>query len=103
MMRDITLIEISATMPDIALARPMFSAAGFRVNQERDRLGARDADTTIIVAATSREAAGIRGVEFVLNAPTASHVENLGRSTLIVGPGTCAMWRVEEANANKPD
>ncbi len=59
MTRDITLIEISATMHDIAPARPIFSAAGFRVNQERDRLVARDADTTIIVAATSREAAGI--------------------------------------------
>ena len=103
MMRDITLIEISATMHDIALARPMFSAAGFRVNQERDRLVARDADTTIIVAATSLEAAGIRRVEFVLNAPTASHVEHLGRSTLIVGPGTRAVWRFEEASANKPD
>ena len=80
MMRDITLIEISATMHDIALARPMFAAAGFRVNQESDRLVARDADTTIIVA-TSREAAGLRRVEFSLNAPTASHVEHLGRAT----------------------
>ena len=45
----------------------------------------------------------IRGVEFVLNAPTASHVEHLGRSTLIVGPGTRAVWRFEEASANKLD
>jgi len=103
MMRDVRLIEISATKRDIALARPMFSAAGFRVNQERDRLVARDADTTIIVAGTSREAAGIRRVEFVLNAPTTRHVEYLGRSTLTVGPGTRAVWMFEPANANKPD
>jgi hypothetical protein len=103
MLRDIWLIEISATMHDIALARPMFSAAGFRVRQERNRLVAHDADTTVIVAATSREAAGIRRVEFVLNAPTASHVENLGRSTLTVGPGTRAVWRFEDASANRPD
>ena len=56
-MRHIALIEISVTMHGIALARPMFSAAGFRVSQERNRLVARDADTTIIVAATSRETA----------------------------------------------
>ena len=102
-MRDISLIEISATIHDIVLARPMFSAAGFRVSQERNRLVARDADTTIIVTATSREAAGVRRVEFVLNAPTASHVEHLGRCTLIVGPGTRAVWRFAEASANKPD
>ena len=102
-MRDISLIEISATMHDIALARPLFSAAGFRVSQERNRLVVRDADTTIIVTAASRNAAGIRRVEFVLNAPTAGHIEHLGRSTLIVGPGTRAVWRFEEASANKPD
>jgi hypothetical protein len=102
-MRDISLIEISATPHDIALARPLFSAAGFRVSPERNRLVVRDADTTINVTATSRNAAGIRRVEFVLNAPTASHIEHLGRSTLIVGPGTRAVWRFEEASANTPD
>ena len=103
MMRDISLIEISATMHDIALARPMFSAAGFRVSQERNRMVARDADTTIIIVTASRQAAGIRRVEFVLNAPTAKHVEHLGRSTLMVGPGRRAVWKFEEMSADKPD
>jgi hypothetical protein len=99
MMRDISLIEIAATVHDIVLARPMLSAAGFRVSQERNHLIARDAHTTIVLSATSREADGIRRVEFVLNAQTKTHVEHLGRSTLIVGPGAGAVWRFEAASA----
>lgn len=93
MMRDVSLVEIATTAHDIALARPMLVASGFAVSETPGRLIASDADTLIILVATTREGAGITRVEFALNASVDRHVEQIGRSTLTVGPGTHAEWK----------
>jgi hypothetical protein len=47
---------------------------------------------TIRFDAVPRAQTGLKQVEFALNRPVARHVEQLGRSTLVVGPGARAVW-----------
>ncbi len=92
LMRDVSAVEIATTPHDIAMARPMFAAAGFAVTETPAHLIARDNQTTITLDAVTRDHGGMRRIDFVLNAPAAPHVEQIGHSTLTVGPGAHATW-----------
>ncbi|HEX2593454.1 MAG TPA: DUF5829 family protein [Rhizomicrobium sp.] len=93
LMRDVSTIEIGAAVDDIAMARSMLVAAGFRVTVQADGLTARDADTTIVLRKVSDADAGMRRITFRLNRQAAEvHVEQIGHSTLTVGSGAEAVW-----------
>ncbi len=91
--RDIILVELGATADDIAIAEPLLTAAGFVATRSGEMLLVHDAETTILLHATSRDSVGLRRVEFVLTATAAApHVEAIGRTRLAVGPGDRAVW-----------
>lgn len=93
LMRDVSAIEIAATAEDIASARSLLAAAGFAIATTATGLTARDKDTTIVLDAAPLAKIGLRRIEFVLNKPAPdTHVEQIGHSTLTVGPGTQAVW-----------
>ena len=86
-------MEIACPAPDIEAARTLFAAAGLKIRTSPGRLEASDGATTIVLDAVSREQAGLRRILFLLNAPAENaHVEHIGRSTLIAGPGDHAVW-----------
>lgn len=92
-MRDVLSIEIACPSQDAKSALAMFKAAAFDVRKTRMGLEASDSSTTVILDTAPREQAGLRRIIFVLNAPAKdAHVERIGRSTLIVGPGDHAVW-----------
>jgi hypothetical protein len=96
LMRDISSVEIAATAEDIAAANTLLVAAGFRVMWTKFGLIARDDDTSIILDSVSPAQIGMRKIEFVLNKPVpAKRTEQLGHSTLTVGPGRLAVWLFE--------
>lgn len=90
--RDVSAIEIGAPSVEIAEAAPLFRAAGFEVIERDGGLEARDRDMRITLISAEGEEAGLRRLEFVLNAPAARREERIGRSTLTVGPGRTAIW-----------
>jgi hypothetical protein len=93
LMRDVSMIEIGAAPDDIVMARALLMAAGFRLTVTADGLTARDADTTIVLRNASDTEAGVRRITFTLNKPVSEvHVEQIGHSTLTVGPGAVASW-----------
>jgi len=92
-MRDVSAVEIACPAQDVRPAQALFAAAGLTIRKTRARLEASDGSTTIILDTAPREQAGLRKVVFTLNAPASeAHVERIGRSTLVVGPGEHAVW-----------
>ncbi len=92
-MRDVALIEIACPADDFKSASAMFAAGGLGMRKTRDRIEASDGSTTIVLDAVPLERAGLRRIVFDLNAPAnEAHVERIGRSTLVVGPGERAVW-----------
>lgn len=91
-LRDVSAIEIATTENDIEMARPMFAAAGFSITETPGHLVARGTEMTISLLAVAHSHVGIRRIDFILNAPASHHVEQIGRSTLTVGPGANATW-----------
>lgn len=92
-MRDVAAVEIACPEADIKPALAMFRAAGFTIRTGRDRLEASDGSATVILDTVPPERAGLRRIVFDLNAPAAeAHVERIGRSTLVAGPGSHAVW-----------
>jgi len=94
LMRDVAAIRLAVTPGDLASTLPLLRAGGFAVRSLPDggavvvRGG-----TTLRFEAVPRAQAGLRQVVFVLNRPVASaHTETIGNSTLVVGPGTRAVW-----------
>ena len=86
-------MDLGASAEEIALAEPLLEAAGYVLTRSSDMLLARDDETTIRLRSTSRDAVGLRRVEFVLAAPALSVQEEvIGRSRLTVGPGDHASW-----------
>ena len=93
LMRDVSVIEIACPASDIPPALALFSAAGFTIRKTKDRLEASDGSTTVILDAVPLAEAGWRRVVFDLNALAAdAHIEHIGRSILVVGPGDHAVW-----------
>lgn len=92
-MRDVAAVEIACSAEDAKQALITFEAAGLRVREARDRFEASDGSTRIILDIVPLDQAGLRRIVFDLNAPAdAAHVERIGRSSLIVGPGAHAVW-----------
>lgn len=94
LMRDITGVRLAVTEGDLVGTVPLLRAGGFVV---QPALGggivALRGGTTIHLEVVPRDQAGIRQVDFSLNQPvTYQHVERIGRSTLVVGPGLLAVW-----------
>jgi hypothetical protein len=94
MMRDVTAIRLAVTPRDLAATTPLLRAGGFVVRSlPGGGLVATHGGTTIQFDAVPRDQAGLRGVELSLNRPVAyRHQEQIGHSTLVVGPGARAVW-----------
>lgn len=98
LMRDITGIRLGVTQRDLDNTVPLLRAGGFVVQALPGGVIAVRGGTTIRFDAVPRAQAGLRHVEFALNqAVSYRHTERLGRSTLVVGPGSCATWTFDPA------
>ncbi|NIH83604.1 DUF5829 family protein [Amycolatopsis granulosa] len=93
LMRDISAIRIGVTPQDLAIVVPVLKAGGFQVRTLSDgSVIATGGGTTIRYDAVPRAQAGLKEVVFTLNRTTPRHVEQIGRSTLVAGPGATAVW-----------
>jgi hypothetical protein len=92
--RDITEVHLALTARDLAATLPLLRAGGFTVRTRADGGAvASGGGTTLRFDAVDRDRAGLRHVEFALNRPAGTrHVERIGTSTLVVGPGPRAVW-----------
>jgi Family of unknown function (DUF5829) len=90
--RDISAVEIAATERDVSTVRPIFVAAGFIVDRQGRQLIAHDGQATVTLDIVAQQAASLRRIDFVLNRWSPRHIEQLGHSKLIVGPGLRATW-----------
>ncbi|MEV7415251.1 DUF5829 family protein [Streptomyces sp. NPDC089919] len=97
LMRDVTAIRLGVTAGDLADTLPLLRAGGFTVRELPGGAGvvARGGGTTVRLDTVPRERAGLRRVEMSLNHPAARHLERIGRSALVVGPGARAVWTFE--------
>ncbi|MFJ8820080.1 DUF5829 family protein [Amycolatopsis thermoflava] len=93
LMRDIAAIRIGVTPEDLAITVPLLTAGGFKVVTLADgSVIASGGGTTIRYDAVPREQAGLKQVVFTLNRSVPRHVEQIGQSNLVVGPGSTAVW-----------
>ncbi len=92
-MRDVTAVRIAVTQGDLDDTVPLLRAGGFVVRPCQGGVLALRGGTTIRLDVVAREHAGMKRLEFSLNHPVAyRHVEPIGHSTLVVGPGPRAVW-----------
>lgn len=91
-MRDITLIRLAVTSSDLADTVPLLRAGGFSLRTEPGSVVATRGGTTMRFDEVPEGQTGLKRVEFALNRPVAKHVEKLGASTLVAGPGKRAVW-----------
>jgi hypothetical protein len=94
LMRDVTSVRLAVTERDLANTVPLLRAGGFVVRPVAGGgVVAQRGGTTIRFEAVPRDQAGLRQVEMSLNRPVEyRHEERIGRSTLVVGPGSRAVW-----------
>ncbi|MGV9496829.1 DUF5829 family protein [Streptomyces sp. NPDC003642] len=94
LMRDVTAVRIAVTAGDLANTVPLLRAGGFAVRSvPGGGVVAKGGGTTLRFDAVPLDRVGLRQVEMSLNRPVAGrHVERLGRSDLVVGPGPRAVW-----------
>ncbi|MGA5894202.1 DUF5829 family protein [Streptomyces venetus] len=94
LMRDVTGIRLAVTAGDLADTVPLLEAGGFAVRSlPGGGVVAKGGGTTLRFDAVPAERAGLRQVEMSLNRPVSSrHVERIGHSDLVVGPGSRAVW-----------
>jgi hypothetical protein len=93
LMRDVTSIRMGVTQRDLDATVPLLRAGGLTVRTVPTGVIATRGGTTIRFDAVPREQAGMKQVELSLNTPVPyCHVEQLGNSTLVVGPGAHAVW-----------
>ncbi|TDV46231.1 hypothetical protein CLV71_111189 [Actinophytocola oryzae] len=93
LMRDVTGIRIAMTRRDLDATVPLLRAGDFAVHTYPGGILATRGGTTMRFDAVPRESAGMKRIEFSLNRPVLHrHVEQLGNSTLVVGPGARAVW-----------
>jgi hypothetical protein len=92
LMRDVTSIRIAVTERALAGTLPLLRAGGFVVQSVPGGVIVVRGGTTIRFDVVPRAQAGLKQVEFALNRPVPRHEEQLGRSTLVVGPGARAVW-----------
>jgi hypothetical protein len=94
LMRDVAAIRLGVTEPDLANTVPLLRAGGFVVRPvPGGGVVAQRGGTSIRFDAVPLDEVGLRQVEFSLNRPVDyRHEERIGTSTLVVGPGTRAVW-----------
>lgn len=93
LMRDVTDVRIDVTRRDLDSTVPLLRAGGFLVRSTLGGVVAVRGGTTLRFDAVARDRVGVRHIEMSLNRPVAyRHVERLGHSTLVVGPGPRADW-----------
>ncbi|GGU23492.1 DUF5829 family protein [Lentzea flava] len=92
LMRDVSLIRIAVTARDLAATTPLLRAGGFSVRTEPGGVVATRGGTTIRFDEVAMGRTGLKRVEFALNRAVPPHVQALGASTLVVGPGAHAVW-----------
>jgi len=92
-LRDVTCVRLAVTQTDLDATVPLLRAGGFSVQTVPGGVVATRGGTTLRFDAVPRAEAGLKQVELSLNRPVARrHVEQIGRSTLVVGPGARAVW-----------
>ncbi|GAA3869206.1 hypothetical protein GCM10023084_22990 [Streptomyces lacrimifluminis] len=98
LMRDVTSVRLAVTARDLASTVPLLRAGRFSVRSLADGgIVAKGGGTTIRYDVVAREHARMRRVEMSLNRPVPyRHMERLGRSTLVVGPGAHAVWTFDD-------
>jgi hypothetical protein len=93
LMRDVSGIRIALTQRDLDSNVPLLSAGGFDVRSVPGGVVATRGGTTIRLDAVPLDKVGLQRVELALNRPVPRrHVEQIGQSTLVVGPGAKAVW-----------
>ncbi|MET9627148.1 DUF5829 family protein [Lentzea sp. NPDC006480] len=92
LMRNISLIRIAVTAGDLGDTMPLLRAGGFAVRTDPGGVTAAKGGTTIRFDQVAMGQTGLKRVEFDLNHVVRRHVEQLGTSTLVVGPGKRAVW-----------
>ncbi|MFF0185549.1 DUF5829 family protein [Streptomyces sp. NPDC005244] len=94
LMRDVTSVRIAVTEGDLADTVPLLRAGGFAVRTvPNGGVVAQGGGTSVRFDTVPRDEAGLRRIELSLNRPVkARHVERIGNSTLVVGPGDHAVW-----------
>ncbi|MET9264875.1 DUF5829 family protein [Amycolatopsis sp. NPDC004079] len=92
-MRDVTGIRLGITARDLSNTLPLLRAGGMTVRELPTGATATDGMTTIRFETVAADQVGLRQIDLALNCPTGTkHVEQLGHSTLVVGPGAHARW-----------
>jgi hypothetical protein len=86
------------TARDLAGTVPLLKAGGFAVRSlPGGGAVAEGGGTTIRFDAVPLDQVGLQQVEMSLNQPVSyRHVERIGHSALVVGPGSRAVWTFEE-------
>lgn len=92
LMRDITYIRLAVTARDLASTMPLLRVGGFTVVSFPGGVEASRGGTTMRFDEVPMGRTGLKRVEFELNRMVPLHVERLGNSTLVVGPGKRAVW-----------
>ncbi|MGQ4384327.1 DUF5829 family protein [Streptomyces sp. SAS_270] len=98
LMRDVTSVRLAVTEGDLADTVPLLRAGGFTVRTVAGGgVVAERGGTTIRFDAVTRDQAGLRQIDLSLNRPVKDrHVERIGSSDLVVGPGSHAVWKFAE-------
>ena len=92
LMRDLTSVRFGVTAHDFDATVPLLRAGGFSIKSIPGGVIAKSDFTTIRLDRVARANAGLKQIQFRLNRPTPRHVEQIGHSTLTVGPGLYAEW-----------
>ncbi|MFF0005863.1 DUF5829 family protein [Streptomyces tibetensis] len=103
LMRDVTGIRLAVTARDLAATVPLLKAGGFAVRSlPGGGVLAKGGGTTIRFDSVPLDQVGLRQIDMALNHPVSyRHVERIGHSALVVGPGSRAVWTFEEQD--RPD
>ncbi|TDC72561.1 hypothetical protein E1283_21405 [Streptomyces hainanensis] len=93
-LRDVTQLHLGVPERDLATTVPLLEAGGYDVETRGNgTVVVNDGTTTIRLDPVPLDEVGLRGLQFSLNDATGTrHVEEIGRSTLTVGPGARAVW-----------
>ena len=93
LMRDVTGVHMALTARDLASTLPLLEAGGFSIRSTAAGAVATDGLTTLRLDVVPLDQTGLRQLEFSLNRFVYHrHVERIAQSTLVVGPGSRAVW-----------
>lgn len=99
MMRDITYVQFNIGPADFARIEPLLGAAGYRLRRTANLIVADGEEADFHFVLTTPAAQGLRQVRFKLNSRAAPRTEVIGRSVLVIGPGTSATWTFDPPSA----